>query len=145
MLEPEGRSATTPDATPAPVTRVAEANRTGGGSSVSGEEMSQVAAQRIEDYLNGRVPGLQVLRDETGRYSIRIRGASSLGRSDEEPLVIIDGMPVPQGSNSEALRVLDPREVFRVDVLKDASQTAMYGSRGANGVLLIRTRGPGRQ
>jgi TonB-dependent SusC/RagA subfamily outer membrane receptor len=109
-------------------------------NSVQGSDMRQAGAQRIEEYLNGRVPGLQVLRDENGRYSLRIRGAASLGQSDEEPLIVIDGIPMAQGSNAEVLRNIDPRDIQRIDVLKDASQTAMYGSRGANGVLIIRTR-----
>ena len=122
-----------------------EASRTSGVTAVSGEEMKQAGSQRIEEYLNGRVPGLQVLRNESGQLSIRIRGTASLGKSDEEPLVIVDGIPTPQGMNSEVLRMLDPREVHRVEVLKDASATAMYGSRGANGVLLIRTRSAARR
>ena len=122
-----------------------EASRTSGANTVSGDDMKQVGVQRIEEYLNGRVPGLQVLRNESGQLSIRIRGTASLGRSDEEPLVIVDGIPTPQGMNSEVLRMLDPREVHKVEVLKDASATAMYGSRGANGVLVIRTRSASRR
>jgi TonB-dependent SusC/RagA subfamily outer membrane receptor len=136
-----------PDETPAPSRSEGRSTdqQTSGVTTLNGDDMKQVGAQRIEEYLNGRVPGLQVLRNESGQYSIRIRGAASLGQSDEEPLVVIDGMPVPQGGNSEALRGIDPREVARVQVLKDASQTAMYGSRGANGVLLIRTRSAARR
>ena len=140
-----GRSGGDPSPGPTPTDRARpEGARTAGQTSsisaIEGEDMRQAGSQRIEEFLNGRVPGLQVLRDEAGKYQLRIRGASSLGNSDEEPLLIIDGMPVAQGGNSEALRVLDTRDVARVEVLKDASQTAMYGSRGANGVLIIRTR-----
>ena len=122
-----------------------EASRTSSVGTVSGDEMQQAGPQRIEEFLNGRVPGLQVVRNESGQLSIRIRGSASLGKSDEEPLVVIDGMPTPQGMNSDVLRMLDPREVHRVEVLKDASTTAMYGSRGANGVLVIRTRSASRR
>ena len=130
----------TPEPAPEP-----GASRTSGVTAVSGDDMKQVGVQRIEEYLNGRVPGLQVIRNESGQMSIRIRGTASLGRSDEEPLVIVDGIPTPQGMNTEVLRMLDPREVHRVEVLKDASATAMYGSRGANGVLVIRTRSAARR
>jgi TonB-dependent SusC/RagA subfamily outer membrane receptor len=122
-----------------------EGSRTSSVSSVSGDAMRQAGPQRIEEFLNGRVPGLRVERNESGQLSIRIRGSASLGKSDEEPLVVVDGMPTPQGMNSEVLRMLDPREVHRVEVLKDASTTAMYGSRGANGVLVIRTRSASRR
>jgi TonB-dependent starch-binding outer membrane protein SusC len=122
-----------------------ESSRTSSVASVSGADLQQAGPQRIEEFLNGRVPGLQVVRNESGQLSIRIRGSASLGKSDEEPLVVIDGMPTPQGMNSEVLRMLDPREVHRVEVLKDASTTAMYGSRGANGVLVIRTRSASRR
>ena len=122
-----------------------EASLTSSVASVSGADMQQAGPQRIEEFLNGRVPGLRVERNESGQLSIRIRGSASLGKSDEEPLVVIDGMPTPQGMNSEVLRMLDPREVHRVEVLKDASTTAMYGSRGAIGVLVIRTRSASRR
>ena len=122
-----------------------EGSRTSGVTTVSGEDMKRVGVQRIEEYLNGRVPGLQVIRNESGQMSIRIRGSASLGLSEEEPLVIVDGIPTPQGMNTEVLRMLDPREVHRVQVLKDASATAMYGSRGANGVLVISTRSATRR
>jgi TonB-dependent SusC/RagA subfamily outer membrane receptor len=120
--------------------RPRDAQGASGVTTVEGSDIRQVGPQRIEEYLNGRVPGLQVLRDESGRYSLRIRGAASFGHGDEEPLVVIDGIPTPQGMNGEALRNIDPRDIARIEVLKDASQTAMYGSRGANGVLVIRTR-----
>ena len=106
-------------------------------NTVSGEEMRNTNVQSIEEYLNGRVAGLQAVRDEAGRLSLRIRGVAS---AEAEPLLIIDGTPVAQGANGDALRALNPRDISRVEVLKDASQTAMYGSRGANGVVVIRLR-----
>ena len=122
-----------------------DATRARGVTTVDGDDMKQVGAQRIEEYLNGRVPGLQLIRNESGQLSLRIRGMATLGQSNEEPLVIVDGLPTAQGMNGEVLRMLDPREVHSVAVLKDASATAMYGSRGANGVLVIRTRSAARR
>jgi TonB-dependent SusC/RagA subfamily outer membrane receptor len=63
--------------------------------------------------------------------------------ANAEPLLVIDDVPVPLGSLANALAGLAPRDVARIDVLKDASATGLYGSRGANGVILIKTkRGP---
>jgi TonB-dependent starch-binding outer membrane protein SusC len=99
---------------------------------------------RLEDVLRGRVPGLEVFRVSGGNYSLRIRGGRSLRRSatDDEPLLVIDDIPVPRGSAGAALAGVTPRDVARIDVLRDAS-AAIYGSRGAGGVIIITTkRGP---
>ncbi len=82
----------------------------------------------IYDYLQGRVAGLEV-----NGTSIRIRGERSLLGSNE-PLILVDGMETDDISN------ISPDEVQSIDVLKDASSTALYGSRGANGVILITLR-----
>ena len=108
-----------------------------GANAVSGDDMRATNVQSIEEYLNGRVPGLQAVRDNAGRLTLRIRGNAS---AESEPLLIIDGTQVQQGGNGDALRNLNPRDIARVQVLKDASQTAMYGSRGANGVVVITLR-----
>lgn len=92
----------------------------------------------VEEMLEGRVAGLDVLRGPGG-FSIRIRGATSLLMSNE-PLVVIDGIPIHSYSASSALAGVTPQSVERIDVLKDAGSTAIYGSRGANGVILITTR-----
>ena len=124
----------TGDPAPAPSPARPVDNR---ANTVQGDEVRNGGAQTIEEYLGGRVPGLQVGRDESGRLSLRIRGNAS---AESEPLLIVDGIAVQQGANSDALRNINPREIARVEVLKDASQTAMYGSRGANGVVIIRLR-----
>ena len=82
----------------------------------------------IYDYLKGRVAGVEV-----NGTSITIRGLRSINYSNE-PLILVDGQQVND------ISWLSPEEVERVDVLKDAYSTAMYGSRGANGVILITTR-----
>jgi iron complex outermembrane receptor protein len=93
---------------------------------------------RVEDMLAGRVAGLEVLRRADGRFSLRVRGSMSILASSE-PLLVVDGIPVT-GSAADVLAGLSPRDVQRVDVLKDAGATAIYGSRGANGVVVITTR-----
>ena len=108
-------------------------------SSVTEEDIATMRVARIEELLMGRVPGLTVLRLANGDYSLRIRGRASF-RGDDEPLIVIDGMPIRQGGASNALMSLDPGDVARIDVLKDAGATAVYGVQGGNGVLLITTR-----
>jgi TonB-dependent SusC/RagA subfamily outer membrane receptor len=96
---------------------------------------------RVEELLR-RIPGVQVRRQPDGNYEVRIRGSHTIMGSvaGAEPLLVIDEVPVPGGSLSSALAGLAPRDVARIDVLKDASATGLYGSRGANGVLLITTK-----
>jgi TonB-dependent starch-binding outer membrane protein SusC len=108
-------------------------------STVTREDVESMHVGRIEELLMGRVPGLTVLRTPNGGYSLRIRGRSSFYGNDE-PLIVIDGMPIRQGGASNALMSLDPGDVARVDVLKDAGATAAYGVQGGNGVVLITTR-----
>lgn len=89
----------------------------------------------IDNALAGRVSGVQA-----GDNSIRIRGVSSLSGVNE-PLYIVDGVPVGGGSSSSnPLASIDPSDIVSMEVLKDASATAIYGSRASNGVILITTR-----
>jgi len=73
-----------------------------------------------------------------GDVSLRIRGTRSL-HGDNEPLLVIDGVPA-HGAIGAALAGLVPRDIARIDVLKDAGSTAIYGIQGANGVILITTK-----
>jgi TonB-dependent SusC/RagA subfamily outer membrane receptor len=113
---------------------------TGSVSSVSGERLARnTRAVRVEELLQGRVAGVQVIRLANGGYRVRIRGAAGEG----EPLFVVDGMPVHALYPGAALNGINPADVVRIDVLKDAGSTAIYGSRGAHGVILITTRRPG--
>jgi TonB-dependent SusC/RagA subfamily outer membrane receptor len=94
---------------------------------------------RIEDLIEGRIPGVEVHRLSNGRISLRIRGNTSILGSNE-PLLVIDGLPI-HNDPGYALMSLNPSEIARIDVLKDAGSTAIYGSRGANGVVVITRRG----
>ena len=91
----------------------------------------------VEQLLIGRVPGLRVLRTPDGGYRLQIRGQSTFLGS-EDPLIVVDGMPMLEARS--ALRSISPSDVARIDVLKDAGTTAIYGVRGANGVILITTK-----
>ena len=92
---------------------------------------------RVEEMLEG-VPGVQLLRAPGGGIRIHIRGTTSIYGSNE-PLYIVDGMPV-QVDPGQGLSWLNPRDIDTIEVLKDASAMAMYGSRGANGVVIIKTK-----
>jgi TonB-dependent SusC/RagA subfamily outer membrane receptor len=96
---------------------------------------------RVEELLGG-VPGLEVTRLPNGNYQLRIRGRRSIrGNSgDDNPLLVIDGIPIPNESIGSMLADIPPSDVARIDVLKDAAGTSMYGSRGANGVIVITTK-----
>lgn len=112
-------------------------NVTGAISTVSGEEVD-VPVTRLEDLLVGRVAGVQVVHTPGGGVAVRIRGTTSLFGSSE-PLYIVDGMPV-QPAREGGLPGINPKDIARIEVLKDAGSTAIYGSRGANGVILITTK-----
>lgn len=113
----------------------------GAVQSATAEELESVKAGRFEEMLAARVPGVNVRRTPGGGVSIRIRGASRLS-ADQEPLYVVDGVPV-QSSPGRGLDWLDPADIARIDVLKNATETSMYGGRGANGVILITTKRPG--
>ncbi|MGH7474887.1 MAG: SusC/RagA family TonB-linked outer membrane protein [Longimicrobiales bacterium] len=108
---------------------------TGAVASISGEELTTVATPSVEQALQGRVAGVQVTPQsgEPGAGAIvRIRGVGTLNNAS--PLYVVDGMLV------DDIQFLNPSDIQAVDVLKDASATAIYGSRGANGVIIITTR-----
>jgi TonB-dependent SusC/RagA subfamily outer membrane receptor len=96
---------------------------------------------RVEEMLRG-VPGLEVTRVANGNYQLRIRGQRSIrgNAADENPLLVIDGIAVPNESMGAMLADLSPGDIARIEVLKDAGSTSMYGSRGANGVIVITTK-----
>jgi len=96
---------------------------------------------RVETMLQGHIPGLEVI-PQGGDFTLRIRGFTTLrqGGGDDEPLLVIDDITVPPGSFASALAGIAPYDVARIDVLKDAGATAVYGSRGANGVIIITTK-----
>lgn len=83
-----------------------------------------------------RVPGVRVTEASDGTMSVRIRGSGSF-MSGEEPLFVVDGMALPSGAGVTSM---DPNYIESISVLKDAGETAIYGARGANGVILIRTK-----
>ncbi|MCD8031336.1 MAG: TonB-dependent receptor [Bacteroides sp.] len=115
---------------------------TGAVASVKGEELAANPVSNVAQALQGRLPGVNVTSQD-GRpgaaISVRVRGGGSITQSND-PLYVVDGFPVSSISDIPA------SEIETIDVLKDASSTAIYGARGANGVILITTKSgrPGR-
>jgi TonB-linked SusC/RagA family outer membrane protein len=118
---------------------------TGSVVSVSSDAIEETVSTSVEQVLQGRAAGVQVMQNSGtpgGGSSIRIRGISSL-TSSTEPIFVIDGVIVDgsTGSNSEnVLASINPNDIVSMDILKDASATAIYGSRAANGVVIINTK-----
>lgn len=116
---------------------------TGSVASINGDNLRAVPTVDVSNALQGRLPGVAIQQTSSqpgAATQIRIRGVRSLTASND-PLVVLDGIPFPG-----KLTDLDMNDVKSIDVLKDASATAIYGSRGSNGVILITTnRGAGNQ
>jgi TonB-linked SusC/RagA family outer membrane protein len=110
---------------------------TGSVASVKGDVLREIPTGNISRALQGRVAGVEMSQTNSkpgSTMQIRIRGTRSLNASND-PLVVLDGIPYA-GSFSD----IDPNSIESMDILKDASATAIYGSRGANGVLLITSK-----
>ncbi len=107
-------------------------------SVVSGDEADGRPFAHMEELLRGQVAGVDIVERGDGVMSVRIRGASSLMGSNE-PLYVIDGMPMSQ-ADRRGLAGLNIHDIDRIEVLKDVDAKALYGSRGANGVVLISTK-----
>ncbi len=106
-------------------------------TSVRGKELAEQPVPRVDQLLRGRVAGMQVVQSNGtpgASSSIRIRGGNSLSASNE-PLYVIDGFIDAGDLNS-----LNPNDIESIEVLKDATSTAIYGARGSNGVILITTK-----
>jgi TonB-dependent SusC/RagA subfamily outer membrane receptor len=106
-------------------------------SGASGEKMMSSSPRTVADMLVGRFSGVEVRQLPNGGTSIRIRGSRSM-KGTSEPLLVLDG--TPQHNGNQSLQDLDPHDIKSIEVLKDAAAAAVYGSRGANGVILIATK-----
>ncbi len=124
---------------------VKKEDMTGSITAIKSEELNRGAMVNTQDMLKGKVPGLHIIPDDGGPGSgstIRIRGAASLNASND-PLIVIDGVPVSSGSGagmSNPLDLINPNDIESFTVLKDASSAAIYGSRASNGVIMITTK-----
>lgn len=112
---------------------------TGSVTSVKTEALKEIPANSVEGLLQGRAAGLQVInssQDPGAGATVRIRGGSSL-RGSNAPLVVVDGFPLGDAGD---LKQINPSDIVNMEILKDASASAIYGSRGANGVIMITTK-----
>lgn len=118
---------------------VKKSDLTGSVSQIKMKEVKDIPANSVESLLQGRAAGLQVInssQDPGAGSTIRIRGGSSL-RGSNSPLVVVDGFPLGDAGN---LQQINPVDIESIEILKDASASAIYGSRGANGVIIVTTR-----
>lgn len=114
---------------------------TGSVASINGNAMREIPSANISQALQGRLAGVEMSQVSTrpgAAMQIRIRGTRSLS-ADNNPLIVLDGIPF-----IGSIQDINPNDVKSVEVLKDASATAIYGSRGANGVILVTTDKSGR-
>jgi TonB-linked SusC/RagA family outer membrane protein len=128
---------------------------TGSVTSVKGSDISVTPVLSFDSALQGRAAGVNIVSTSSepgGGSTIRIRGSNSVS-GNNEPLIVLDGYPMPSGGEastagigavrvlpSNALSFLNPNDIASIDILKDAASTAIYGSRGANGVIVITTK-----
>lgn len=122
-----------------------KSNVAGAIASVKSAELKQTPVANVVQGLQGRVAGVQVTQNSAapgGNVSMRIRGTNSINGSSE-PLYVVDGVQLSNSggiNDISSLSIVNPNDIESVEVLKDASSTAIYGARGANGVVLITTR-----
>ena len=124
---------------------VAKKDATGSVVAIGTRDFNTGALSRPQDLIMGKIPGVQITTgggDPSAGATIRIRGGSSLSASND-PLIVIDGVPVDNNAISgmpNALNLVNSNDIESFTVLKDASATAIYGSRASNGVILITTK-----
>lgn len=147
---------------------VKKSDLTGAVSSLKADQLNPGANVSVDQMMQGRAAGVQITQSSSepgGGLSIRVRGSSSINASNE-PLYVIDGFPIDNSANLSAgdattfstvnmgtnntpknpLNSINPADIQSIEILKDASATAIYGSRGANGVIMITTkRGSGEK
>ena len=125
---------------------VRKSDLTGSVSTIKSENFNKGAISSPEQLINGKVAGLQIMSNSgsaTAGSTIRVRGGASLNASND-PLIVLDGLPLEQGGISgntgNFLSLINPADIESMTVLKDASSTAIYGSRASNGVIIITTK-----
>lgn len=128
-----GSKAGSPAAEPAPAARPTAV----APGSVTSETIANDPGRPIEEILAKRVAGVTVSRSSDGGIAVRIRGTQS--SANEQPLYILDGLPFIPGPNG-SLTGINPYDIESIRVVKDAADLAMYGSRGGNGVIVIKTK-----
>ena len=125
------------------VTELLEQDLTGSAAIIKSEDFNKGSVTTPEQLVMGKVPGVKINSNNGAPGSgstIRIRGGTSINASND-PLIVIDGVPIGGVAGAaNPLNLINPNDIETFVVLKDASATAIYGSRGANGVILITTK-----
>lgn len=114
-----------------------KSHNTGAIAQVGGDDVAAIQANRVDDALAGKLPGVLIQNQDGAPGAdpkIQIRAASSIS-GDSNPLIVVDGYPI-----SGSLATVNPNDIESIEVLKDAASAAIYGSRGANGVILVTTK-----
>ena len=111
------------------------------GPAVTRQEIEDKQGEPIEKQIQSKSPGVIVTRNSDGSIAVNIRGSSS-NLASNEPLYVIDDVPVTPGPGG-ALVGVNPHDIESIAVLKNPEDTAIYGSRGGNGVIIIKTKRPG--
>lgn len=106
-------------------------------SGVTSEDIQRAPGQSVEEILKGRVAGVTVTQVDGG-LAVRIRGSTSI-YGNNEPLYVLDGIAIQPGPGG-TLAGISPYDIESIEVLKDPADTALYGMRGANGVIIIKTK-----
>jgi TonB-dependent SusC/RagA subfamily outer membrane receptor len=104
---------------------------------ITAEDIARSPSATLEELLISRVPGLMLMRGADGRTVMHIRGVTTLA-DDGEPLFVVNGVPL---GSSNSLGAINRFDIASIEVLKDPASTAMWGIRGSNGVIVIRTKG----
>ena len=119
---------------------------TGSVTNVSSKDFNMGLVSSPEQLINGKISGVQIMSNSgspTAGSTIRVRGGASLNASND-PLIVLDGVPLEQGgisgNDGNFLSLINPNDIESMTILKDASSTAIYGSRASNGVILITTK-----
>jgi len=119
---------------------------TGSVSAISEKDFNQGVISSPEELINGKIAGVQITNSggsPNGGATIRVRGGASLNASND-PLIVLDGVPMEVGGGIEGsgnfLSLINPNDIESMTILKDASSTAIYGSRASNGVIIITTK-----
>jgi iron complex outermembrane receptor protein len=108
------------------------------GIVITAADIQRAPGLSLEQLLLTRVPGLTMTRAADGHAILHLRGETTL-MGDEEPLVVVNGIPLGPGVGGN-LSAINPQDIETIQVLRDAATTSVYGVRGANGVILIRTK-----
>jgi len=114
-----------------------KSHNTGAIAQIGGDDVAAIQAARVDDALAGKLPGVLIQNQDGAPGAdpkIQIRAASSIS-GDSNPLIVVDGYPI-----SGSLATVNPNDIQSLEVLKDAASAAIYGSRGANGVILVTTK-----